>query len=606
MARRKTTLILILTGICLVATAAALNAVRSANWGVRASAAGAAIALFGAGIVQPLINAALDRRRQVNSELDRGILMPAGKPPLVGSIVNPVGMGVHAAPRSGPAGDQDGQDGQVPPYVPRDIDPELRRALTSSRFILLVGPAAAGKTRTGYEAVQAVLPGHTLIAPDSAKDIPAALTAARGTGDCVLWLDSLERFLGAGAVTSKTIYGLLAEQGRHQVVLATLRATEESRLIRISQSPAGDQLMRDGRAVLDLVEKRIVVAREFSEAERSRALPLAARDSRLADALRHADRYGVAEYLSSGPQLRTEWDDAWERGEHPRGAALVTAAVDCRRAGFAAPLPGTLLAELSDQYLEQRGGSMLRPELAEDALAWATLLRDSASSLLWPAGDDSYHVFDYLVDVRTREQVRPVPEPTVRAALRFAGPADAVVIAATAWSQGRPELAEAGFRSAYTRLRQVEGPDAAVTLSRRSDLAVVLHATGKLPDAEAEYRAILARRTATVGAEHPETLTSRHNLAVVLHAQDRLTEAEEQYRMVLNLRTMTLGAEHPSVLTTRNNLGVVLTQLGRISEAEAELDEVVRLRTRVLGTGHPDTAVSRRNLGAARRKSSGG
>jgi tetratricopeptide (TPR) repeat protein len=602
MARRKTTLILILTGLCLVVMAAVLNVARSANWGVRASAAGGAIALFGAAIVQPLINTALDRRRQIKAELDHGILMPAGKPPLVRSIVNPISMGVHAAPRSGRADDE---GGQLPPYVPRDIDPQLRQALTSSRFILLVGPAAAGKTRTGYEAAKAVLPSHTLIAPDSAKDIPAAITAARGTGDCVLWLDSVQRYLGISALTSKSIYGLLTEEGHH-VVLATLRATEESRLIRISESPSGDQLIRDGRALLDLVDKRIVVSREFSDAERSRAVALAAQDSRLADALRHADRYGVAEYLSSGPQLRTEWDDAWERGAHPRGAAFVAAAVDCRRAGFAAPLPPALLSELSEEYLGRRGGSMLRPEPVEDALAWATALRDSASSLLWPTGDDRYDVFDYLVDVRTREQAQPVPEPTVRAALRFAEPGDAVIVAATAWYQGRPELAELGFRSAYAKLREIEGLDAAATLSCRSDLAVVLHAIGKLPDAEAEYRAILDLRTATVGADHPETLTSRSNLAAVLHEQGRLTEAEEQYRVVLNLRSSTLGAEHPSVLTTRNNLGVLLTQRGRISEAEAELDQVVRLRTKVLGADHPHTAISRRNLGAARRKRSGG
>jgi tetratricopeptide (TPR) repeat protein len=358
--------------------------------------------------------------------------------------------------------------------------------------------------------------------------------------------------------------------------------------------------------VLDLVDRRLVVDREFSEAERARAAQLAAQDSRLADALRHVDRYGVAEYLSSGPHLHTEWSNAWERGMHPYGAALVAAAVDLRRAGFAAPLPRTLLDELSQGYLEQRGGTRLRPEPLAEAWTWTTELRDSGSSLLWPAGHDAFDVLDYLVDARMHESNKPVPESTIRTALRFAKPADAVTIAATAWYQDHPELAEAGFRSAYTQLRNTEGPDAAATLASRSDLAVTLHALDKLPDAEAEYRAIFTRRTATIGAEHPETLISRNNLAVVLHAQHRLAEAHSHYRAVLDHRIETLGAEHPSTLVTRNNLGVLLMELGRITEAAAELAEVVRLRTKVLGAEHPHTVISRGNLDTLRRKFSGG
>jgi hypothetical protein len=593
---------LILIGSCFVMIAAVLNATGSADLRVRLSAGGAALALFGAGLVQPRINAVLERRHQDKIELDRSILTPSGKPPLVRNVVNPLSLGVHAAARSGRGS---GTDGGLPPYVPRDIDRELRQALTSSRFILLVGPAAAGKTRTGYEAIRAVLPDHTLIAPDSVHDIPAAMAAARGARDCVLWLDGLQRYLGASAVTSKSIYRLLAGKGHHRIVLATLRAMEETRLIRISESMSGEQLTQDGRAVLDLVDTRIVVDREFSNAEKLLAIPLAAHDSRLADALRHVDRYGVPEYLSSGPQLAAEWDNAWERGAHPRGAAVVAAAVDCRRAGFAAPLPLRLLRELGQQYIAQRGGPMLRPEPFADALAWAISLRDSANSLLWPTGNDCYGVFDYLVD-RRGELDQQVPEWTARAALQFAGPADAVMIAATAWYQERPELAAAGFRSAYTKLQAVEGPDAAVTLTCRSDLAVVLHALGRLTDAEAECRAVLDRRASTLGANHPETLTSRNNLAVILQDQGRLAEAENHYRVVVTLRSSKLGARHPSVLVTRNNLGALLTQHGRLNEAVAELEEVVRLREMVLGADHPHTVHSRHNLDTARRKLSGG
>jgi len=596
-------LVLAISGLAVIA--AVLTVTRSSSWPVQASvAAGVAIATVGGGFLQTTVNATLEGGRKDQAELKRGIFMPGDKPPRVRDVVSPLSVSVHAAARSGGADN----GSRVPPYVLRDIDPELRRALTGSGFILLVGAAAVGKTRTAYEAIQATLPDHMFISPGEAGDIPTAVTAARAETRCVLWLDSLQRYLGTGAITSKAIAELLAGDGHHRVVLATLRATEESRLIAVAGSMTGGQSLRDGQAVLDLADWHIVVEREFSGAERSLTATLAAQDPRLADALSHADRYGVPEYLSSGPQLFTEWSNAWERGTHSCGAALVEAAVDCRRAGFAAPLPRALLDELSQDYLNQRGGPSLRPEPPTEAWSWATKLRDSGNSPLWPADADRFEVFDYLVDVQARESEQRVRESTVLAALRFAGPADAVTIAGTAWYQDRRELAEAGFRAAYTELIRTQGPDAPATLASRSDLAVTRHVLGMLPDAEAEaeYRAILSRRTATMGDHHPETLASRNNLAAFLHNQHKLDEAEAHYRAVLDVRTSSLGAEHPSTLVTRNNLGVLLAELGRLAEAEAELAEVVRVRASELGPDHPHTAVSRANLERVRRSRSSG
>jgi len=602
--RRRTVVLLALAGLCSVVAATVLGAVGiPALWLKLAAAAAAAIATFAGGVAQLRLSTAMDQRRQERAILTRRVFTPGGKLPLVRDITDPVSLGVHAtAPLPG-------ETGRVPLYVDRDVDPALRRALASSGMVLVAGDAAAGKTRTAYEAMTAVLPGHALIAPRGTGDVAAVMAGARAERNCVLWLDSLQRYLGVGGVTSKSIAELLAGDGHHRVVLATLRAAEESRLIAAAEGLPGGQLMREGQAALDQVDHRIVVDRLFSEPERARATALAAQDPRLADALGHADQYGVAEYLSSGPRLRIESENAWERGTHPRGAALVTAAVDCRRAGFAAPLPQQLLDELQQQYLDRRGGTRLRPESLALAWKWATTLRDSGDSPLWPTGRggsdefDVFDVFDYLVDVPVRE---PVPEQTVRAALGFAGPADAVAIAATAWYQDRRDTAVAGFRRAYTELLRADGPDALTTLASRSDLAVTMHAMGRLPDAEAEYRAILDGRTAALGTSHPDTLVSRNNLAVVLHSERKLNEAEAEYRAILDIRTTTLGPEHPSTLLSRNNLGVVLKDLGRLAEARAELEEAVRLRTRVLGKDHPHTIISRDNLDAVRRKLSSG
>jgi eukaryotic-like serine/threonine-protein kinase len=599
MTTRRTVLLALLAGACFAALAAVLSVIGISDWLLKAAAAaGGAIAMFAAGIAQTRAGTAMDKGDQERSALTRSIFTSGGKLPLVRAITNPVSVGVHGAPRLGGMA-------RVPPYVPRDIDPALHRALGGSGFVLLAGEAAVGKTRTAYEAMRAVLPGHVLIAPTGSGNVAAALTAARAERDCVLWLDSLQRYLGADAITSRRVAELLAGGGHHRVVLATLRATEETRLMVMAGSLPGGQLMRDGQAVLDQVTCRIVVNRMFSEPERVRAAALARGDRRLADALGHADQYGIAEYLSNGPQLHTEWMDGWERGSHPRGAALIAAAVDCRRAGYAASLPRALLDELQEQYLERRGGMLLRAEPLDAAWTWATKLRDSGSSPLWPAGQDCYDVFDYLVDVTEHEPSRQVVEQTVRAALHYARAGDAVSIAATAWYQGRSELAEAGFRRAYAELRDTDGPNALTTLSSRSDLAVTLHAMGRLPDAETEYRAILTARTAALGATHQDTLSSRNNLAVVLHTQRRLSEAEAEYRDVLDIRVRTLGREHPDTLTSRNNLGVVLRDLGQLDEAEVQLEEAARLRAQVLGTGHSHTVISQDNLSSVRRRRAG-
>jgi eukaryotic-like serine/threonine-protein kinase len=603
MTKRRRVFLLLLAGASFAVLAADLGFIGASGWLKVVVTAVVAISLFAVGVMQALAGSALGYGSPQPPALPSSIFAPGRKPPKVKAMTNPVSLGVHSAPEPPPGA------ARIPPYIPRDIDPALRNALGGSGFVLVVGDAAAGKTRTAYEAMRAVLPDHVLIAPAGSGDCMAALSAARAERNCVLWLDSMQRFLGADAITGRRIAELLAGARHHRVVIATLRATEETRLLHIAGSLPDGQLTRGGQAVLDQVTNRIALNRLFSESERARTARLGRDDQRLADALGHADRYGVAEYLSNGPQLRNEWLDGWERGSHPRGAALIAAAVDCRRAGYTAVLPRTLLNELHEYYLQGRGGSILRPESLEAAWTWATGLRDGGNSPLWPAGEDHCEVFDYLVDTTERESSLPVAEQTVRVALRYCRAGDAVSMAAIAWYQGRRELAEAGFRTAYAELRDTEGPDAPATLSSRSDLAVTLHAMRRLPDAETEYRAILAARTASLGARHPDTLSSRNNLAVVLHEQGRvlgdhgmLSEAESEYRNVLEIRAGMLGREHPDTLTSRNNLGVALRDLGRLDEAEVQLDETVRLRVQVLGAEHVDTIVSQKNLSSVRSR----
>lgn len=243
--------------------------------------------------------------------------------------------------------------------------------------MLVVGDSTAGKTRCAFEAVQAVLPHHTLIIPTTVSGIAAALRAAEQHPKCVLWLNDINTWFSAPELTREAVSRLLAPARRgHRVVVATLRAAEENQWRTIPEDSA---VADTHRKVHDLLSRahRIFLPRLFTPAERERARNYA-RDQRIADALQQADEYGIAEYLANGPQLLAEWESAWSANtdpqapSHPRGAALIAAAVDLRRAGYASVLPRRLIEEVHGHYLDQQGGHRLNPEALDDAWQWAT------------------------------------------------------------------------------------------------------------------------------------------------------------------------------------------------------------------------------------------
>src|SRR5262249_12592723 len=124
-------------------------------------------------------------------------------------------------------------------------------------------------------------------------------------------------------------------------------------------------------------------------------------DPRIVYALAHAGEYGVTQYLAAAPRLLRAWRSGW--AAFPRGAALVAAAVDCRRAGLTGPLPGRMLEELHGPYLGRHADTRTPPETLEAGWDWATTPPDGAGvPLLRKVGQSSYTVFDYLVDSAQR------------------------------------------------------------------------------------------------------------------------------------------------------------------------------------------------------------
>jgi tetratricopeptide (TPR) repeat protein len=613
------------------------------NWRTQAAAAVAAavVTLLG-NFIKEWTSEVMRKGASLDEERGKYLFMQDGKVPRAREVVDPTLIGVHPAPlRSAGDGLAAARSDRVPVYVRRDIDDVLRPALMNSEFVVLVGDATAGKTRSAFEAVQAILPDHKFIAPSEVKGLTVAVQEATSAGKCVLWLDELQDFLGPEGLTRKVIAALTSGRNHHRVILATMRATEASRLT-TGVAKEGESL-RLSQSVIDQA-RQIFIERIFNAAEYARAEELAGQDSRLADAVNHAADYGIGEYLACGPQLFAEWVAAWARGNHPRGAALIAAAVDCRRAGFTGPLPRELIEQLHSGYLEHHSGGPLYPESLEDAWAWAIQRRESGSAPMRTIEPDRCDVFDYLIDEFQRRTGELAPEGTARVALSFAGPDAAGAIALTAWRQGRYDLAEAAIRKVTDAVPQGGDPSDADTIAVRNNLAAILqaqgklseavaqyreiletgiagpdldrpeilavrnnfaaalHAQGRLGEAEAEYREILQARTERLGAGHPETLAVRNNLAVAIHNEGNLAEALTEYQAILRARTEALGAEHPSTLITRNNLAVVLENLGRLDEAEVEYQAVLEVRTRVLGPDHPHTKISRGNLASLARR----
>jgi tetratricopeptide (TPR) repeat protein len=601
---KRNRIVLILVAACALAAALGwgLDAVGVAS---RETAIGAGLAAWlaalASAVTQQRMTNWLDQRAALREATAKGIYLLNRRLPRVSELIDPVEIGAH------PAAERRAAEGRpadrAPAYVLRDVDRALREALSESGFTLLVGDATAGKTRTAYEAMRAVLPGHVFIAPSS-DGVAAAVAEAQSRENCVLWLDDLQVFLSpGGGITRKDIAGLLTGAGHHRVVLATMRAIDESRLTGGGPGAAGaepnGQFIRIGQNVLDQVRHRFFVERLFSVDEQARARDLASSDPRLADAVSHAGHSGIGEYLAWGPQLYNQWEDAWARRHRPRAAALIAAAVDCRHAGFTGPLPRHLLDALHDGYLEDRGGDDLSPEDPDAAWGWALAPRESGSAPLRRVGADHCDVFDYLVDESRRREGGIAPEATARAALEHASPGDAGSIAGTAWRQRRHDLAEVALRRQYAAVSRDSGVDAPVVLAIRNNLAIMLQVRHRLAEAEAEYRAILAE--AMTGSL--DLLQVRSNLAAVLNAQYRLSEAEAEYRAIF----AALAAQPPpvtrlDVLKLRNNFAALLAVTGRLDEAEAEFGAVLEVRTRDLGPDHPLTRNSRDNLAAVRDK----
>lgn len=533
--------------------------------------------------------AALDRCLTINGRLPR-----------VRDVADLTALGVHRATSltgdvGHRAGDRTGP--RLPTYVARDVDVVLAERLSASGFLVLVGDSTAGKSRTALEVLRATHPDRVLVAPLSREALAAAVDWIQIDRNCVLWLDDLERFLGpGGGLAPHQVASMVLGDGEVPV-LATLRAEERARLA--AGSADGAELPGLAREVADVLRLAhyVWIDRQLSEPETRRAMFTAETDPRIAAALASGKGYGLAEFLAAGPQLLDRWRDGWAPGQHPRGAALVAAAVDCRRAGLTRPLGRAMLVSLHDSYLDAHGGNRLRPERLDEAFAWATTPQSATTALLHAHDNDTYVVFDYLVDSlqRSAAAANNISESSLRIMLDHADLGEALSLVDICIVYGLYDLAETAVRVALGSAARLpkNHPD---SLAVRHSLADVQLEKAKYDDALVEYRAVLEVRVATLGPAHPATLRTRHQVARVLLARGDVEAAEAALQELLADELKLLASDHPYTLATRYRLARAKVEQARYDEAEREFISLLDIKTRTVGPHHPDTLALRRRL----------
>jgi len=294
-----------------------------------------------------------------------------------------------------------GASGELPTYVPRDVDDgddglraELTAGKTSGCFVVLVGGSSVGKTRTLYEAVLAVMPGWWLLQPADAHE--ANSFGAAPIPHTVIWLDELQRYLGdesdESGVSASSVRVLLRAG---VVVVGTLGSDEYTTRTAPRHLGVKDDRQRD-RELLDMA-RVIDVADSFTKVENQRAHEAAKADARIRVALDSTDG-GLTQVLAAGPAMVRRWEQAPD----PYSRAVLTVAIDARRVHVACPLTADVIAEAVPGYLTPAQRATAPPGWLQRALDYAMTPLHGAAAALSPVSETTmgqpsgYLVADFL------------------------------------------------------------------------------------------------------------------------------------------------------------------------------------------------------------------
>jgi len=392
------------------------------------------------------------------------------------------------------------------PYIHRDAETAVAGYLRAGRPVLLIGPSMVGKTRLAAQVIATEFASWPVAIPDSKTaltDLDAKDVTLRQT---VIWLDDLDRLLGAGGITDGTLRRLAADN----VIIGTIRAAAYERFL-----PA-DPLKPPEWDVLSIFE-HVFISRELSPGEQQQ-LVAAVTDPKIRDRI---SAVGLGEYVGAAEQV-AEVLKLGAAGVDRIGYALVLGAADWRRCGLARPVPRPLLPALAAPHLDPASPDTLTNQDAFTVgLAWATRDINPSVSLLRPAGSEGYTVYDYALDLISR-QTAPVPESTWALVIAEAGPLELIDIGMAAFVtyQRADTAAEAWHRAVSS------GQTDAVPLGTL-DLGYLREQAGDAVAAEAAYREAAASKHRDVV---PRALL---NLANLLNKQGDVDGSEKAFEQAM-------------------------------------------------------------------------
>jgi hypothetical protein len=385
-------------------------------------------------------------------------------------------LGVHVATL--PAGSWHGGETQgMTPYLERAHDIALRaeigRAFAGggSLLVLLAGDSTTGKTRALYEALR----GHEevrrwpMLRPADASELNSLIREQRIAPGTVLWLNETQKYL-YGADGEKAAYGLLRllESVNFIIVVGAMWQVYFDELAgagRPGDPTAGARELLDGPHT-----RKISVPGRMGPAEQRAIRALPGSDARLAIAVAASGEEGqVIQHLTGGPELL----DAYLDGGlfNPVEHALITAALEARRLGHHASLPGPLLAAAADGYLtgRQRPG---RADWASAALA------------------------DITAGVRSEDGTRTDVRKTLTALTAYRDRA----------GQAEPTYEPNDFLDQNTRARrqaQLGTPELWNAMAENAAVAEDLHRLGRAAQARGMYRHAARMWFRAAGIGHP-------------------------------------------------------------------------------------------------------
>jgi tetratricopeptide (TPR) repeat protein len=425
------------------------------------------------------------------------------------------------------------------PYVRRPaVDAALREALEAGGppypFVVLVGEAASGKSRTAVEGVRALFAdyGHdpVVIIPHNGwalADLMFRDPPLRAPSPAVVWLDDLAA--ADLAAWTSTVLDRVAEQA---ILVAT---TTTSRWEEIARSPSHP------------------IAASWTAVWRARRVDLPS--TLEADELTEARRLypgevfgdSIARTLVGGQELLDRYLGA--RATEPAGHALVQAAVDIRRAGVTRPVTRHELWHLFPSYLRRvRADASPTEEVFHRAFRWAADPVGSQVPLLRAVeGGQRWQILDYVAcaeDGQYGGEVRPIPDETWSELLEVV-PADAVVdMGFEAILRGRESVAAQVWRTAS------EAPDTDAAPRAAFWLGVLLRQHGYRRGARTAFER-------AVDSGHPfVALGAKANVGGLLLEEGDQTGARRAFQQVID------SGHSDHAPNAANNLGVLFTQRG--------------------------------------------